>query len=55
MESYKTRHQTEKHSKQLYDYLNESYSELLPKSALGLPRIYKFALIKNPFAIRLLT
>ena len=37
---YETRYRTGKHSKQLYDYLDGSHSELLRRSALGLTRTY---------------
>ena len=38
--SYNTNYQAGKHSKQLYDYLDGSHTELLRRSALGLTRTY---------------
>ena len=38
--SYATRHQGEKHSRQLFDYLDGSHTELLRRSALGLTQTY---------------
>ena len=38
--SFPTRYRTNKHNKQLFDYLNGNHSELLRRSALGLARTY---------------
>ena len=37
---YNTRRQTTLHNRQLYDWLTSSHTELLKRSALGLPRVY---------------
>ena len=38
--AYNTRHQTSKHNKQLYDYIQGNHTELLRRSILGQARVY---------------
>ena len=43
---YDTRAQTQAHGYQLHDYLDGSHTELLRRSALGLPRVYNSLPVK---------